>query len=145
VDFNHNNRLGCDPEASPPDAAMSATPSSLFNLNGVNYDASQLPAEGQRLLALLGQAQAELARLDTQQQLIKAARQQLINELKPLLPSPVGQPPVSGSGPAILGQASDRIPTTPVEQPSQEPAPLPDNLPPELIRQQANGATPESR
>jgi len=104
---------------------MSGSPSSPFNLNGVNYDASQLPPEGQRLIALVGEAQKELAQLETRQLLLRAARQQLINELKPLLPQP-------GNTPGILGQASDRIPTTPVEKPQQEPAPLPDALPKEI-------------
>ena len=101
--------------------AMSATPGNLFTLNGAQYDGSQLPPEGQRLLGLITEAQSELARLETRKSLLQAAQQQLIAQLKPLLPAP--------SHTGILGQASDVIPTTPAQKPEQEPSPLPDNLP----------------
>ena len=103
----------------------------IFNLNGANYDGNQLPPEGQKVLALLNEAQAELARLETRKALVQAAQQQLINQLKPLLPPPIPSQPAGAMG--ILGHASDQIPTTPVEKPDEEPAPFPDNIP-EAIR-----------
>lgn len=102
---------------------MSTTPGNLFTLNGAQYDGSQLPPEGQRLLGLITEAQSELARLETRKSLLQAAQQQLIAQLKPLLPAP------TPSHTGILGQASDVIPTTPAQKPEQEPSPLPDNLP----------------
>lgn len=109
---------------------MSATPGQLFTLNGANYDGSQLPPEGQQLLALLTEAQTELARLETRKALLQAAQQQLINQLKPLLPPPIPSQPAGAVG--ILGHASDQIPTTPVEKPELEPAPFPDTIPEEI-------------
>lgn len=109
---------------------MNATPSQPFTLNGANYDGSQLPPEGQRVLGLLNEAQAELARLETRKALLQAAQQQLISQLKPLLPDPIPSQRVGAVG--ILGHASDQIPTTPVEKPAEEPAPLPDNIPDEI-------------
>ena len=109
---------------------MSATPAQQFTLNGANYDGSQLPPEGQRVLALLNEAQAELSRLETRKALLQAAQQQLINQLKPLLPAPIPSQPAGAVG--ILGHASDQIPTTPVQKPAEEPAPFPDNIPDEI-------------
>jgi hypothetical protein len=106
---------------------MSATPGQLFTLNGANYDGSQLSPEGQRLLGLLTEAQNELTQLETSKALLQAAQQHLISQLKPLLPSPIQSPPTGGVG--ILGRASKEIPTTPVDKPEEEPAPLPDNIP----------------
>jgi hypothetical protein len=113
--------------------AMSATPSQLFTLNGASYDGSLLPPEGQQLLSLVTEAQAELARLETRKALLQAAQQQLISQLKPLLPIPIPTQPAGAAG--ILGHASDMIPTTPVEMPSEEPAPFPEFIP-EAIRAQ---------
>ena len=109
---------------------MSATPAQLFTLNGTNYDGNQLPPEGQRVLALLNEAQTELARLETRKALLQAAQQQLINQLKPLLPAPIPSQPAGAVG--ILGHASDQIPTTPVEKPAEEPAPFPEEIPEEI-------------
>ena len=109
---------------------MSATPGQLFTLNGANYDGSQLPPEGQQVLTLLTEAQNELARLETRKALLQAAQQQLINQLKPLLPPPIPSQPAGAVG--ILGRASKEIPTTPVEKPEEEPAPFPDNIPEEI-------------
>ena len=112
------------------DAAMSTPQGNRFNLNGNEYDINALPAEGQRLLALLGEAQKELESLETRATLIQSARQQLISELKPLLPVPCTNKPAGAVG--ILGHASDQIPTTPVNEPSDELASFPDNLPEEI-------------
>ena len=109
---------------------MSTTPDNLFTLNGENYDGNQLPPEGQQLLSLLNDAQKELARLETQRELLKAAQQQLISNLKPLLLPPISSQPDGASG--ILGEASKEIPTTPVEKPEQEPSPFPNNIPKEI-------------
>ena len=109
---------------------MSATPGQLFTLNGANYDGNQLPPEGQQLLALLTEAQNELARLETRKALLQAAQQQLISQLKPMLPPPIPSQPAGAVG--ILGRASKEIPTTPVEKPEEEPAPFPENIPEEI-------------
>ena len=106
---------------------MSATPGNLFTLNGANYDGNQLPEEGQQLLSHLNNAQIELARLETKKALLNAAQQQLISQLKPLLPPPISNQPDGAAG--ILGQASKEIPTTPVAKPEQEPAPFPEDIP----------------
>ncbi len=100
----------------------------LITINGENYDADQLSSDGQRLLSLISEAQNELARLETQQALLKAAQQQLIQQLKPLLPPILPKPAASGAQ-GILGEASDTIPTTSVEKPDKEPSPLPDEMP----------------
>jgi hypothetical protein len=106
---------------------MSATPSHVFNLNGANYDSNQLPPEGQQLMALLREAQAELNQLEIRKALLQAAQQQLIGKLKPLLPAPIPTQPDGAVG--ILGHCSDQIPTTPAERPSEEPAPFPSSVP----------------
>lgn len=115
---------------------MSATSGNLFGLNGANYDANQLSAEGQQLLSLLNDAQNEMARIETRKALLQAAQQQLISQLKPLLPPPISSQPDGADG--ILGQASKEIPTTPAQKPEEEPAPFPKNIPEEIR------ATPQS-
>jgi len=119
------------PRIRPLTLAMTATPSQRFTLNGADYDSSQLSPEGQRLLNLITEAQSEMGRLDTQKTLLQMAQQQLINQLKPLLPPPIPSQPAGAVG--VLGHASDRIPTTPVDKPEQEPAPFPETIP-EAIR-----------
>ena len=109
---------------------MSATPGNVFNLNGVAYDGSQMLPEGHPILGLLTEAQNELTRLENRKVLLQAAQQQLIRQLKPLLPSPIPNQPDGASG--ILGRASQEIPTTPVDKPEVEPAPFPENIPKEL-------------
>jgi hypothetical protein len=109
---------------------MSATPGNLFGLNGENYDANQLTPEGQNLLNLLNEGQNELARLETRKALLQAAQQQLISQLKPLLPAPISNQPEGASG--ILGEASKEIPTTPAQKPEEEPAPFPTTIPKEI-------------
>ena len=109
---------------------MSTPPGQLFTLNGMNYDSSQLPPEGKRLLALLTEAQTQSSQLETRKALLQAAQQQLISQLKPLLPATAPGPANTTS--AILGQASNEIPTTPADKPDQEPSPLPDSLPAEI-------------
>ena len=113
---------------------MSATPENLFTLNGANYDGNQLPPEGQQLLGLLTEAQNELTRLEKRKALLQAAQQQLISQLKSLLPPPIPSQPAGAVG--ILGRASKEIPTTPVEKPEEEPAPFPDNIPEEIRAKQ---------
>ena len=113
---------------------MSTIPGNLFTLNGANYDSSQLPPEGQQLLGLLTEAQNELTRLENRKALLQAAQQQLISQLKPLLPPPIPSQPAGAVG--ILGRASKEIPTTPVEMPEEEPAPFPDNIPEEIRAKQ---------
>lgn len=102
----------------------------MFTINGTSFDSSKLSPEGQQLLALLVEAQNELVRLETRKSLLQLAQQQLILQLKPLLPvSEVSQP---GVGTGILGNASKEIPTTPVEKPNSEPAVFPDTIPDEI-------------
>ena len=120
----------CDPEQQFRPKPMSASPGNLFNLNGANYDRSQLPPEGQQLLGLLTEAQNELTRLENRKALLQAAQQQLIRQLKPLLPPPIPSQPDGAVG--ILGHTSKEIPTTPVEKPEEEPAPFPDNIPADI-------------
>ena len=106
---------------------MQDEPNTLFTLNGAQYDITQLPAEGQKLVALLKEAQNELGRLEIRRELLQASQQQLINLLKPLLPEPN-----QGTNPQtvrVLGEASTTIPTTPVIPPDEQPAPFPENLP----------------
>ena len=106
---------------------MQDEPNTLFTLNGAQYDITQLPAEGQKLVALLKEAQNELGRLEIRRELLQASQQQLINLLKPLLPEPN-----QGTNPQavrVLGEASTTIPTTPVTPPDEQPAPFPENLP----------------
>lgn len=105
----------------------SSNPSTLFNLNGLNYDSSQLPPEGRHLLGLLNAAQTELTHIDVQKALLQAAQQELINQLKPFLPTPFPNQPSQSVG--IIGSASEEIPTTPAKKPNEEVAPFPNNLP----------------
>ena len=77
------------------------------------------------LLNLINEAQSELARLETQKVLLNSAQQQLIQQLKPLLPPPVETQALVGTQ-DVLGKASDKIPTTSVIEPEQKPSPLPD-------------------
>jgi len=106
---------------------MPTTQGNLFTLNGAQYDGNHLPKEGKHLLGLITEAQNELIRLETRKALLQAAQQQLINQLKPLMPSPIHSQPPDTVG--IIGSASMEIPTTPVEKPDKHPASLPDNLP----------------
>lgn len=106
---------------------MNSPSSQVFNINGINYDCTELPLRGQKLLILLAEAQAELVKLETHQELLKIAQQQLIAELKPLLPTAsITQEKV---GPTILGETSKNIPSTASFKPDDNPAPLPDNVP----------------
>ena len=100
----------------------------LITVNGNHYDADQFSPEGQRLVRLITEAQSEMARLETKQMLLNAAQQQLVQQLKPLLPQMVSDKASSGNV-EILGEASDQIPTTSVEKPDKEPSPLPDAMP----------------
>ena len=109
---------------------MSTPSGHVFTINGTNFDSSQLSPEGQQLLALLTESQNELVRLETRKALLQAAQQQLITQLKPLLPvSEVSQP---NTGLGVLGTASTEIPTTPVEKPNSEPAVFPDSISDEI-------------
>lgn len=106
---------------------MSANTSTTFNFNGAEYDSNQLSPQGRQLLTLIHEAQNELVRLETRKDLINAAQKQLVSQLKPLLPQPIPSQPAGTLG--VQGRASAEIPTTPVEEPKEEPVPLPDNLP----------------
>lgn len=101
-----------------------------FTLNNVVYDGDQLPPDGQQLLALLAEAEKELVRLETRQTLLKLAQQQLIAQLKPLLPVSVDSE--SYAPVVILGQPSKEIPITLVNKPDVEPASFPENIPDEI-------------
>ena len=108
-------------------AQMQADPNTILTINGAQYDGSQLPPEGKKLVALLQEAQNEIARLEIRRELLQASQQQLLNLLKPLLPEPN-----QGTNPPavkVLGEASATIPTTPVTPPDEQPAPFPENLP----------------
>ncbi|KZR66194.1 MULTISPECIES: hypothetical protein [Prochlorococcus] len=113
---------------------MVTEPSQVFNLNGANYDSNKLSTEGQKIMLLLKESQNELGRIENQKALFQAAQQQLISQLKPLLPPPISSQPADAVG--IFGSASDQIPTTPVDKPDEEPAPFPDNIPADI---RANG------
>ena len=106
---------------------MPADPNTLFTLNGAQYDITQLPAEGQKLVALLKEAQNELGRLEIRRELLQASQQQLLNLLKPLLPTPIQE--TNNRAMNALGEASETLPTTPVTPPNGQPAPFPENLP----------------
>lgn len=105
---------------------------SSFDLNGSVYDTNKLTPEGKRLIALITEAQTEMGRIDTKKTLMQAAQQQLITQLKPLLPEPET---VKHETIQILGQASSEIPTTSVNQPNQNPEPLPKNTPASIKNQ----------
>ena len=107
---------------------MSATPGTIITINNVSYDTNQLPPQAQPLVQLLLDTQSELQRLEHRKAITQLAQQQLLVQLTPLLPPQQPQP----TGPVILGQASATIPTTPVEKPAEEPAPFPENIPPEI-------------
>ena len=109
---------------------MNSTSNKLLNINGINYDVSQIAPEGQRLVSLLSKAQEELTRLDIQKELLLASQQQILSLLKPLLPNPIDKPKELRA--TVLGSASETIPTTPVKEPSETPASFPKNLPDEL-------------
>ena len=116
---------------------MSTASSHMFTLNDHTYDSSQLSPEGQQVLELLTAAQSELAKLETHQALLMAAKQQLINQLKQLLPPPVPNQIGSvggGGGGAVnnVGQASDEVPNTSTQKPTSRPEPLPENLPEDI-------------
>lgn len=106
---------------------MSANTVNTFSLNGSQYDITQLTPQGRQLLNLLTEAQNELVRLDSRKELVKAAQQHLISQLKPLLPQPIKKNPTEAS--AVLGQASKEIPITPIEELNDKPASMPDNIP----------------
>ena len=106
---------------------MSSTANQLLTINGAHYDVSQLPPEGQKLLSLLTEAQSELTRLETRRELLQASQQQLLSLIKPLLPAPLPNPNETAA--TVLGKASETIPTTPVTEPDEQPAPFPENLP----------------
>ena len=106
-------------------------PGQIFRLNNIEYNTNHLNEEAKRLLTLINESQKELNRVETQKTLLEAARQQLIDQLKPLLPDPGMMQQTGASG--ILGQASDRIPTTNVEKPNQEPSSFPENIPSTIV------------
>lgn len=109
---------------------MSATPENLFNLNGAIYDGTKLSPEGKQLLGLLNEAQNELSRLENRKALLQAAQQQLINQLKPLLP-PLTPDETAGAL-NILGHASKEIPTTPAEKPEEQASQFPVDTPEQI-------------
>ena len=111
---------------------MNATPGNIFNLNGVTYDRNEMLPEGHQLLGLLSEAQTELKRIENRKALLKAAQQQLIRQLKPLLPPPI--PTQADKASVILGRASQEIPNTSVKKPEIEPAPIPEDIPRDLRR-----------
>ena len=113
---------------------MSSTANQLLTVNGANYDISQLPPEGQKLLSLLTEAQSELTRLETRKELLLASQQQLLSGLKPLLPAPLPNPNETAA--TVLGKASDFIPTTSVTEPTEQPASFPETLPDEIRARQ---------
>ena len=102
----------------------------MFTLNNETYESSQLSPEGQQVLVLLKEAQSELAKLETHKALLMAAQQQLINQLKPLLPTPI--PNDVGMVMNSQGQASNVIPSTSTKKPETMPEHLPKNLPEDL-------------
>lgn len=105
-----------------------------FTLNGVNYDKSELPKEGQEVVDLLKEAQIELNKIETRRQLLHAAQQQLINELKPIIAEVEKLKGYTGI--TITGQASQKIPTTQVEIPEELPAPFPEEIPDSFKKEQ---------
>ena len=96
-------------------------------LNGVNYEKDDLPKEGQEIVDLLKEAQIKLNEIETQRQLLQAAQQQLINELKPILSEVDKSKPNTDI--IVSGQASKNIPTTPTEIPEEIPAPFLKQIP----------------
>ena len=106
----------------------------ILTINGARYDVSQLAPEGEKLVALLTEAQNELGRLDIRKELLQASQKQLLSVLKPLLPAPL--PQANATAATVLGKASDFIPTTPVTEPTEQPAPFPETLPDEIRARQ---------
>lgn len=111
----------------PNVALMQADQNRIITINGNHYDVSTLSTEGQKLVALLNEAQNEVQRLDIRRELLQASQQQLLSLLKPLLPAPHQPSPDSKS--KAYGNASNSIPTTPITPADDQPAPFPENLP----------------
>ena len=106
---------------------MQTDSNTILSINGAQYDITQLPAEGQKLVVLLKEAQNEIDRLEIRRELLQASQQQLLNLLKPQLPHPIQA--TNPQAVKVLGEASATIPTTPVTPPDEQPAPFPENLP----------------
>ena len=106
---------------------MQAGQQEILNLNGAQYNVSQLSTQGQRLLLLLKEAQNEIGRLDIRLQLLQASQQHLVSLLTPLLPEPIQQTSTQKS--KVRGEASETIPSTPAAPPAEQPAAFPENLP----------------
>lgn len=106
---------------------MQADQNKTLTINGTHYDISQLSPEGQKLVALLNEAQNELSRLEIRRELLQAGQQHLLNLLKPQLTKQIQ--PISSQAVNVFGKASNTIPTTPVTPPDGQPAPFPENLP----------------
>lgn len=111
----------------PQATLMQAGQNPSFTINGAHYDVSQLSHEGQKLVALLNEAQNELGCLDIRRELLQASQQHLLSLLKPLLRAPIQQ--TNEPAVKVLGKASETIPSTTVTPPNEQPAPFPENLP----------------
>lgn len=102
---------------------MTVTSNSLITINGTNYESSQLSPQGQRLLALLNEAQKELHGLEIRKELLIASQQHILEQLKPLLKEPVSNEK-SGFDSSV-GRPSDTTSNTPLtKQAAQDEAVL---------------------
>ena len=108
---------------------MELNKNSIFTINENKYEANKLTPEGQRLLSLIDQTQSEIKRLDIQKTLMQSAQQNLIDQLKRILPPPLQD---QNKPPIILGEASNEIPSTGAIKPEQQPDPFPTDIPESL-------------
>ena len=65
---------------------MSESSENTFSLNGEKYNTDELSTEANQLLTLINEAQNEISQIETKKVLLSLAQQQLIAQLKPLLP-----------------------------------------------------------
>ena len=111
---------------------MSDSSENIFSLNGEKYNISELPPEANQLLSLINEAQNEMSRIETRKALLSLAQQQLIEQLKPLLPKRLPQSKSQNLG--IIGNASQEIPTTTTKKPNGYIQSFPEETPKEFRR-----------
>lgn len=109
---------------------MSESSENFFSLNGENYNTNELSAEANHLLSLINEAQNEINQIETKKVLMSLAQQQLIGQLKPLLPKRAQNSRSQNLG--IIGNASIEIPTTPARKPESQIPTFPEDTPKEI-------------
>ena len=111
---------------------MSESSENVFSLNGEKYNINDLGPEAKQLLNLINEAQSEMSQIETKKALLSLAQQQLIGQLKPLLPKKSINTNSQNLG--IIGNATLEIPTTPATKPESQITPIPEDTPAEIRR-----------